>query len=189
MQPDRGHDAASDDPGPFGYQPNDRNSAGTHPGSTGVSGVQPAGAGSTGTVSVTGAGSAEAPPDLMVVSIGVECRADSVVAAYSRAGSSSEAVASAFRRHGVEGSDIRTTGLNVRADLVWGEGEGQRVAGYIAAGTLTLRLRALDAASAAISEVVGAGGNDVRLNGLELTFSDDTAVRARAREAAWCGSS
>jgi uncharacterized protein YggE len=139
----------------------------------------------TGTVSVTGTGLAEAAPDLMVVSIGVECRADSVEVAYSRAGSSSEAVASAFRLHGVEGSDIRTTGLNVRADLVWREGEGQRVTGYIAAGTLTLRLRALDAASAAISDAVGAGGNDVRLNGLELTFSDDAAVRARAREAAW----
>ncbi|WP_461174525.1 SIMPL domain-containing protein [Arthrobacter sp. Z1-9] len=189
MQSERGHDGASDDPGPFGYLPGGRDSAGTHPGGTDPggtwAGAQRASAGSTGTVSVTGAGSAEAAPDLMVVSIGVECRADSVEAAYSRAGSSSEAVASAFRRHGVEGSDIRTTGLNVRADLVWREGEGQRVAGYIAACTLTLRLRALDAASAAISEAVGAGGNDVRLNGLELTFSDDAAVRARAREAAW----
>jgi uncharacterized protein YggE len=32
---------------------------------------------------------------------------------------------------------------------------------------------------------VQAGGNDVRLNGLELTFADDAEVRARAREAAW----
>jgi uncharacterized protein YggE len=146
---------------------------------------QPAGAGSAGTVSVTGTGSAEAAPDLMVVSIGVECRADSVEAAYSRAGTGSEAVTSVFRGHGVEGSDIRTTGLNVRADLVWMEGEGQRVTGYVAASNLTVRLRALSSASAAVSDAVSAGGNDVRLNGLELTFSDDAAVRARAREAAW----
>jgi uncharacterized protein len=137
------------------------------------------------TVTVTGTGSADAAPDLMVVSIGVECRADSVEAAYSRAGTSSEAVASAFRRHGVEGADIRTVGLNVRADVAWREGEGQRVTGYVAASTLTVRLRAPGSASAAISEAVEAGGNDVRLNGLELTFSDDAAVRARAREAAW----
>lgn len=143
------------------------------------------GVGAAGTVTVTGTGSADAAPDLVVASIGVECRADSVGAAYSRAGAGSEAVASAFRRHGVLDADIRTAGLNVRADVSWREGEGQRVTGYVAASTLTVRLRAAGSASAAISDAVGAGGNDVRLNGLELTFSDDAAVRARAREAAW----
>ena len=138
-----------------------------------------------GTVSVTGTGAAEAAPDLVVVSIGVECRAASVEAAYERAGNSSAAVTSAFRRHGVDGRDIRTTGLNVRADLVWREGEGQSVTGYVAASNLTVRLRALESVSTAISEAVEAGGNDVRLSGLDLTFADDAAVRARAREAAW----
>lgn len=170
MQTEPGRGDAGDSIGPAGYQ-----TAGTDSTATG----------SGSTVSVTGTGSAEATPDLMVVSIGVECRADSVEAAYSRAGTSSEAVTSAFRRHGIAGSDIRTTGLNVRADLVWREGEGQRVTGYVAATTLTVRLRAPGSASAAISDAVDAGGNDVRLNGLELTFSDDAAVRARAREAAW----
>ena len=32
---------------------------------------------------------------------------------------------------------------------------------------------------------MAAGGNDVRLNGLELGFADPAAVYARAREAAW----
>ena len=143
------------------------------------------GGAAAGTVSVTGTGTAEAVPDLMVVSIGVECRAESVEAAWSRAGSRSDAVASMFRRHGVAGENIRTTGLNVRADLVWREGEGQSVTGYVAASTLSVRLRAPNSASAAISDAVDAGGNDTRLNGLELTFTDDAEVRARAREAAW----
>jgi uncharacterized protein len=159
--------------------------AGNQPGGAGSPGNAPRGTDLRGTVTVTGAGSADAAPDLMVVSIGVECRADSVEAAYSRAGATSEAVTSAFRRHGVDGADIRTAGLNVRADLAWREGEGQRVTGYVAASTLTVRLRTPGSVSAAISDAVEAGGNDVRLNGLELTFSDDAAVRARAREAAW----
>jgi uncharacterized protein YggE len=143
----------------------------------------------SGTVSVTGTGSAEAAPDLILVSIGVECRAGSVEDAWSRAAASSEAVASAFRRRGVAGADIRTTGLNVRADLVWREGEGQQVTGYIAATSLSVRVRTggtgAAPASAAISDAVEAGGNDVRLNGLDLAFSDDANVRALAREAAW----
>jgi len=171
--------------GAAGDQPGGTGSLGNDPRGTDPRGVDPGSTDPRGTVTVTGTGSADAAPDLMVVSIGVECRADSVDAAYSRAGASSEAVASAFRRHGVDGADIRTAGLNVRADLAWREGEGQRVTGYVAASTLTVRLRTPGSASTAISEAVEAGGNDVRLNGLELTFSDDAAVRARAREAAW----
>lgn len=150
-----------------------------------AAGAAPRGTASPGTVRVSGTGSAEAAPDLMVVSIGVECRADSVEQAYARAGTGSAAVTASFRRHGVADSDIRTSGLNVRADLAWREGEGQRVTGYVAASTLTVRLRAPGSASAAISQAVEAGGNDVRLNGVEFSFADEAAVRARAREAAW----
>ena len=176
---------AEDGFGADGYQPGGTGFPGNGPGGTHAPGGPLRGADRFGTVTVTGTGSADAAPDLMVVSIGVECRADSVEAAYSRVGASSEAVASAFRRHGVDGADVRTAGLNVRADLAWREGEGQRVTGYVAASTLTVRLRTPGSASAAISGAVEAGGNEVRLNGLELTFSDDAAVRARAREAAW----
>jgi uncharacterized protein YggE len=137
------------------------------------------------TITVSGSGRAEAAPDLLTISLGVECRRDTVGAAYADAGAASAAVSNSLRQHGVGDADIRTSGLNVRADLAWHEGEGQRVAGYIASSMLTVRLRELAAASAAISAVVDAGGNDVRLNGLELGFSDEAAVKARAREAAW----
>jgi uncharacterized protein YggE len=136
-------------------------------------------------ISVSGTGTAEAAPDLLTISVGVECRRDNVGAAYSEAGKASAAVSAALRQHGVSNADIRTSGLNVRADLVWQEGEGQKVAGYVASSVLTVRLRKVGGASAAISAVVDAGGNDVRLNGLELGFSDEAAVKARAREAAW----
>lgn len=141
--------------------------------------------GAAGTVTVTGTGWAEAAPDLMLVSIGVECRADSVDTAYSAAGTALAAVIAVFRSRGVAAADTRTTGLTVRADLVWREGEGQQVAGYSAASTLTVRLRDLASASGTIAEAVSAGGNNARLNSLELTLSDDSMVREQAREAAW----
>ncbi|WP_457966664.1 SIMPL domain-containing protein [Arthrobacter sp. D1-29] len=136
-------------------------------------------------ITVTGTGVAEAAPDLLTLSVGVECRSGNVGAAYAEAGTTSSAVSAALRQHGVTNADIRTSGLNVRADLVWREGEGQKVAGYVATSSLTVRLRDVAAASSAISAAVEAGGNNVRLNGLDLGFSDEAAVRARAREAAW----
>lgn len=190
MQSEPGREDAPDGNGPAWNQSRGLDSSGgvsTGTDSTGSdsTGPQFRGTAAAGTVSVTGSGAAEAAPDLMVVSIGVECRAGSVKDAFARAGTGSAAVTASFRRHGVADSDIRTTGLNVRADLVWREGEGQQVTGYVAASTLTVRLRALGPAAVAISDAVDAGGNDVRLNSVELTFSDDAAVRARAREAAW----
>jgi uncharacterized protein YggE len=137
------------------------------------------------TITVTGTGTAEAAPDLLTVSVGVECRRDSVGGAYADAGSAAGAVSSALREHGVADADIRTSGLNVRPELVWQDGEGQRVAGYVASSVLTVRLRQVATAAAVLAAVVDAGGDDVRLNGLELGFSDDSGVLALAREAAW----
>ncbi|WP_426998874.1 SIMPL domain-containing protein [Pseudarthrobacter sp. N5] len=137
------------------------------------------------TVTVTGSGSAEAVPDLLTLSIGVECRRDTVGTAYSEAGKVSAAVAAALRRFGVGDPDINTTGLNVRADLVWHEGEGQKVTGYVASSVLSVRVRNVARSSETLAAAVDAGGNDVRLNGLELGFSDPAAVLAVAREAAW----
>ncbi|MGO4189862.1 SIMPL domain-containing protein [Pseudarthrobacter sp. TAF60_1] len=137
------------------------------------------------TITVTGTGTAEAPPDLLTVSVGVECRRPSVGSAYADAGTASAAVSGAIRQHGVADADIRTSGLNVRPELVWREGEGQQVAGYVASSVVTVRVRRVAAASAVIAAVVDAGGDDVRLNGLELGFADESSVLGRAREAAW----
>ncbi len=138
-----------------------------------------------GCVTVTGSGWADAAPDVAVVSIGVECRRDTVEAAYAAAGSALAAVTAALRGQGVAPADLRTAGLNVRAEMVWREGEGQRVAGYVAASTLAVQLRDVAAASRMISEATAAGGNDVRLNGLTFSISDPSAVKERARAAAW----
>lgn len=137
------------------------------------------------TISVTGSGSAEAAPDLLTLSIGVESRREDVGAAYGDAGRSAAAITAALRGHGVADPDITTTGLNVRAEVNWQEGRGQVVSGYLASSMLSVRIRELRTASEAIAAAVAAGGNDVRLNGLELGFADPAAVSARAREAAW----
>jgi uncharacterized protein YggE len=137
------------------------------------------------TVTVTGFGTAEAAPDLLTLAIGVECRRDSAGDAYAAAGEASTAVTAALRSRGVENRDIRTSGLNVRADVVWQEGRGQQVAGYVASSMLSVRLRDPAAGSGVIAAAMEAGGNDVRLDGVQLGFADAAAVMALAREAAW----
>lgn len=136
-------------------------------------------------ISVAGTGSAEAVPDLLTVSIGVECRRETVAEAYGDAGTRSAAITSELRQRGVDSADLSTSGLNVRAELNWQDGRGQTVTGYLASSTLTVRIRELSASSQVLAAAVAAGGDAVRLNGLTLGFADSSAVEARAREAAW----
>ena len=137
------------------------------------------------TISVSGTGSAEAIPDLLTLTIGVECRRDNVAAAYLDAGSAGTAITASLRDRDVADRDITTTGLNVRAEVNWQEGRGQTVTGYLASSTLNVRIRALAASPDIIAAAVAAGGDDVRLHGLVLGFADPSSVEARARDAAW----
>lgn len=139
----------------------------------------------TRTISVTGTGTAEAVPDLVTLTLGVETRRDSATQAYEDAGSTAAAAVDALRRKGVADRDLRTSGLNLRADLVWVDGQGQKVTGYVASTTLVVRLRAPESAAAAITAAVAAGGDGIRINSIEQGFADATAVTALAQDAAW----
>ncbi len=143
------------------------------------------------TVTTFGHGSASATPDRMQVSISVETRADSVALAYSRAGERTAAVTGTLRADGVAAADIATTGLSVRTETTWVENEGNRITGYLATTSLTIGLRIPATSSdttdpaAIIARAVAAGGDDVRLGGLNLTVADQAELLIRAREAAW----
>ncbi|MEU2040750.1 SIMPL domain-containing protein [Nocardia niwae] len=143
-----------------------------------------------GTVTTYGHGTARATPDLMRVTIAVESRASKVALAYSRAGERVAAVARSLRSDGVDGADIATSGLSVQTETVWIEGQGSRITGYLASTSLTVALREIGADAdpgpgTVIANCVEAGGDDVRLGGLVLTFADQESLLTRARDAAW----
>ncbi|WP_062998512.1 SIMPL domain-containing protein [Nocardia mikamii] len=157
------------------------------------------------TVTTFGHGVATATPDRMQVSISIETRAEAVAVAYGRAGERTAAVTGALRADGVAASDIATTGLSVRTETIWTENEGTRITGYVATTSLTVNLHIPGAPTAdlgtantarsdatapadpaaVIARAVEAGGDDVRLGGLNLAVADRADLLIRAREAAW----
>ncbi|WP_459547091.1 SIMPL domain-containing protein [Nocardia sp. X0981] len=146
-----------------------------------------------GTVTVFGHGTVRAAPELLVAAIAVECRASTVTLAYQRAGQRMSAVTAALRADGVPGTDIATGMLSVRSDLAWQDGVS-RIAGYVATSALTVTLAHLGSAPAdtgrpdpaeIIARAVAAGGDDVRLGGLQHTFADRDRLLDRARDTAW----
>ncbi|MCU1470983.1 MAG: hypothetical protein JWQ39_2132 [Glaciihabitans sp.] len=151
----------------------------------------------TGTITTFGAGSAGGTPDLMRVTMSIETKADTVATAYAGAGERADALIGSLRGDGVPGRDISTSGLSVRTETVWTEGNREQIVGYVASTSLTVTLREIATPSGAdkgnanggpaaiIAHAVDAGGDDVRLGGLTLTVSDPESLLTRARDAAW----
>ncbi|MEV0292644.1 SIMPL domain-containing protein [Nocardia sp. NPDC050710] len=144
----------------------------------------------TGTVTTFGQGSVRATPDLMRVTISIESRASNVALAYGQAGERVAAVTATLRADGIASADIATSGLSVRTETVWTEGQGTRITGYFATTDLIVILRDIGETAdpgpaTIIANCVDAGGDDVRLGGLALTFADQEGLLAQARDAAW----
>lgn len=144
------------------------------------------------TVTVFGQGTVRAVPDLIVLAIGVECRASTVGQAYEQAGRRVSAIMETLREDGVAETDITTGVLSVRSDIAWHDGVS-RITGYIAGSGLRVALpqagpgvrSALRAPGEIIAHAVAAGGDDARLGGLQHTFTDPTRWLSRARDDAW----
>ncbi|MFE5706696.1 SIMPL domain-containing protein [Rhodococcus koreensis] len=138
-------------------------------------------------VTVRGSGIVSAVPDLVRASVTVTATRPAVADAFEAVARSTTAVTDTLRGYGVSGPDLATTGLSVHSETTWAEGRGNEVTGYTAATTLQITVRAAGASapSQVVAACVGAGGDDIRLGGLEFDFSDPAALTATARERAW----
>ncbi|WP_175637413.1 SIMPL domain-containing protein [Sinomonas mesophila] len=150
--------------------------------------VSPAAATATVTapsVTAVGTGTSQTPPDVAVVHVGTEARAALLGEAYTRASATARALVEAALGAGVAREDLATSGLGVRSETVWKEGQGPRVVGYAATTAMTVTARDLDAVGALLDALVAAGGNALTVHSLSLEASDPAAALASAHDAAW----
>jgi hypothetical protein len=137
----------------------------------------------TATLTVTGQGSASAPPDMAVVRAGVET--DGATAAEALAANSALAarIIETLKAAGVAPGDIQTSGLAVQP--VYRDPprplpqEAPEVAGYRVFNAVTVTIRDLGGMGAAIDAVVRAGAN--RIDSVSFGLSDDSALADAAR--------
>jgi uncharacterized protein YggE len=136
-------------------------------------------------IAVTGVGSATGRPDVVRAQLTATASrprlADALAAAEEAAGRAREVLA----RFGLTGEDAATFGLSVVAEEVWREGQGSHITGFRADHTMAVTVRDVAAVGSVLGQVLVAGGDDVRLGGVEFAVEDEAALRARARELAW----
>lgn len=152
----------------------------------------PASYGSDGTgIWVSGQGTISVAPDLARLELGVDTRAANVSEANSQAAEAMDAIVEALKARGVEDKDIQTSRFSVypRYDHVEEEVDGVRTSrevltGYRVRNNATVKLRDLETIGEVIDEVVTAGGDDVRINGINFTLEDPKPKMAELREMA-----
>ena len=133
-------------------------------------------------ITVTGAGSAAAPADLLRVTLGVGHETGDVADAIDHVGVKSAAVIAALRAQGVEEGDIHTTGVHVYPVY---EAEPARVGSYRASHSISVATKDLDAFGRLMSAAVDAAGNDLTVDQVGFDVADKSGLVVQAREAAF----
>lgn len=140
---------------------------------------------------VTGTGQISMEPDLVILNLGVESMAESVADANGIAADSMDAIMNTLTENGVEDRDIQTHNFNVRPQYEWIEIEedGRRsnrreLVGYEVTNNLTAKIRDLEAVGTLIDEVIAAGGDATRFDGIRFTVEDTSEVMSQLREKA-----
>jgi len=137
------------------------------------------------TVSVAGVGRVTGKPDTLQLQLGVESHGPDVSKALAAANAVQRKLVASLKSQGVAEADLKTNGLNVRANYRYKEGVPPTLIDYIATESLTAKLRDLTKAGATITAAVAAGGNDVRLDGISFSLERNSELVVKARDAAF----
>jgi uncharacterized protein YggE len=134
----------------------------------------------TNGIFVVGEGKAEATPDVATFRVGVEVRRPTVAEARTGSAEAQQRVIDALHTAGIDDAHIQTEQLSVQPDYDYGE-QGRTLRGYLATNAVRVRVTDLEKLPAAIDGTISAGGDDVRLDGVQFEVSDPARVQAEAR--------
>ncbi|MFH0851646.1 MAG: SIMPL domain-containing protein [Candidatus Peregrinibacteria bacterium] len=133
-------------------------------------------------ISVDADGKVSAPPDIAVVSFGVQTgRQGTAQQAIKLLADKMQEVIDAVKKDGIEEKDISTDSLSLNPAYDWKDGQ-QISRGFEANQTLHVKVRNLDKIGDLLSAVTTAGANQI--GGVEFTMDDPEKLQAMAREKA-----
>jgi uncharacterized protein len=138
-------------------------------------------------IAVSGSGTTSVRPDLALVNLGIEVTSPTVAEARSKAATTMEALTTAVKGKGVAEADIQTQFFNIYpqygppspADL---KPTAPQIIGYTVNNQVQLKVRNLDSVSTVLDSAIAAGGNSIRVNGMQFTVEKPDQFKAKARE-------
>ena len=150
--------------------------------------VQASGSSQAG-IWVSGEATVSLEPDLALLNIGVESMKSTVVEARDEAAKAMDAILKILSARGIEGRDVQTRSFNISPRYEFREvinedftTERQVLVGYQVNNSVAIKIRDLGAAGDIIDEVVVAGSDAVRINGISFIVEDPKPFMTRLRE-------
>ena len=135
-------------------------------------------------VSMVGTGEASAVPDQISFSLSATARRLDLDDALAASSSTTRRVLAELEKHGVEKSDVQTTGLSMYPEYEYHNYSPPTLVGYRVTQRASVKVDELAKGGPAIAAAVEVGGNGVRVSGIRLGVGDPDALLKRARDAA-----
>ncbi len=138
----------------------------------------------TSQITVTGEGSVYRTPDLATITIGVTTEKPTASEAMRTNSEEMAKVTANLKAAGIADRDLQTSGLSVNPNWSnsYDSSAAPKIAGYVAANVLTVRVRALDGLGGVLDAAVTDGANT--LNGVSFGLADPDPVMNEARKLA-----
>jgi len=135
------------------------------------------------TVSVTGQGMVNVPPDTATVTVGIDVIRPDLGEAQEEAARQATAIIEAVQAVGVEEQDIQTANYSVNILRDYSEsGDPTQVTGFEVMNQVNVTIRDIDAVGDLLDAVVGAGANSIY--GVQFFVDDPRPFATEARTAA-----
>jgi uncharacterized protein YggE len=134
-----------------------------------------------GTLVTTGTGTALGIPDELAFTVSAAVVRPTLDEAMAAGNDTMSRVRAALDRLGVRASDVQTTGLQMNAVYDYHAYSPPTLRGYRVSQQAQVLVRDLARGGRAVTAVVHAGGNDVRVRGLGLRIADPDALLAKSR--------
>lgn len=135
------------------------------------------------TVEVGGQGRVKAAPDVVNIALGVEATRPTARDAFAEAAAAAKRVTDALRGAGVAEKDIKTDQILLTTQYV--PNNYPQISGYLASASIRATVRQVSSASAVLDAATAAGGDAIRIHGLNFGLDDNREAVRLAREAAY----
>jgi uncharacterized protein len=135
-------------------------------------------------IAVSGVGRVVGSPDVVRLRLAASVLRPTAADALAATEAAAAAVRSVLAGHGVTGADAASGLFRLMAEQAWTE-QGPRITGYRCDHEIRAVVRQVPAVGRVLADVLMAGGDAVRVDGVDPGVEDDAALRVRARELAW----
>lgn len=134
---------------------------------------------------VTGTGELSITPDIATLSLGVQAQEAAVSQAQSEATDAMAKVMNSLTGSGIDPKDIQTGHFSISQRTRWDSNKQLDIVyGYQVSNMVTVKIRDTAKASNIIDAVVQAGGDFIRINGINFTVEDPSKYYQQVREMA-----